>query len=815
MTAFMHDFRYALRLLAKNPGFAVVAVLTLALGIGANAAIFSVVNGILLEPLGYAQPGRIMRLQTSWAGEPDADISPAEYYDYRDELEVFSDFGVYAFSAAALTGGDRPERLRGVYVSSGVLPALGVPPLHGRVFTAEEELPGHDVAILGFDLWQRRFGGDEKVIGTGILLNGRARTIVGIMPPGFRMPEDYVSGENTEAWLPLGIDRATVPNRGSHFLAGVGRLAEGAGAERASAAVSALAGRMVERFPDDYPVDMQFTATAIPLAEDIVGPVRRVLIVLLCAVGLLLIAACANVASLVLARADARQSEFALKTALGAGRARLVRQLVVESLALSTAGGLLGLLLALGAVRLLVALQPPDLPRLDAIAVDLRVVAFTLVAIGLTSLLLGVVLALQATGNRLAAALHEAGARATAARQGLRTGLVVAEMAVALVLLIGAFLLVRSFAELSAVDPGYRTERVLTAEVTLPAGSYPGQPEVTSFFRELLDRVAALPGVEASGAVSNLPLATDLGDLNFDIEGREMPSSEVSPKADWQAVTPGYLEAMRIGLLRGRGIRATDDARATGVVVINETAAQRYWRGEEPLGTRFRLGGGAAPGWVTVVGIARDVRHAGFDEAPRSQIYLPHAQFEFWNDGGPVRNLTLTIRTAGEPESLAKAVSAEVAAIDPDLPVARFRSMEDVVSSAVARPRLMMLLLSTFAGVALLLGAIGVYGVMGQLVSRRSREMGIRLALGATGRQVGGLVLKRSLLLTLAGVGVGLVAALATTRALSGLLFGVTPLDAVTFLSAPLALVAVAMLAAWIPVLRATRVDPNVVLRHE
>lgn len=809
------DVRYALRTLRKSPGFSVVALVTLALGIGANTAIFSVVDAVVLQPLGYVHPERVVRVQTSWVNEPDADISPAEYFDYRDELDVFSAMGVYAFASPSITGDDRPERLRGAFVSSGVLPALGSQPLLGRVFTDEEELPGHDVAILGFDLWQRRFDGSEDVIGHSVLLNGRARTVVGVLPADFRLPEDYVDGESTEVYLPLGIDRTTVPDRGSHFLAGVARLAPGVTLERAAAAVTALARRMTERYADDYPAEMRFTATALPLADDIVGPVRPALYVLLCAVGLVLLVACANVANLLLARADARRSEFALRTALGAGRGRIVRQLVVESLVLAAAGGALGLLLALGGIELLVALQPPDLPRIDSVAIDPRVLGFTAAAIALTGVLLGIVPALQASRGGPAAALHDGSTKATDGRQRLRGALVVVEIAVALVLLIGAALLVRSYAELRNVDPGYRVDRVLTTEVDLPAASYPGQPEVTLFYRELLDRVSQLPGVTAAGAVSNLPLATHLGDLNFDIEGREEAPGDVSPAADWQTVTPGYFDAMQLAILRGRGIEHTDDADAPGVVVVSETTAARYWPGEDPIGQRFRLGGGAAPGMVTIVGIARDVRHASFDAPPRSQMYLSHAQFEFWNDGGPVRGLTLAVRTAGEPAGLTGAIRRVAAELDPALPLAEFRTMEQVASASMARPRLMMTLLAAFAAVALVLGAVGVYGVMAWLVGRRTREMGIRMALGARGRDVAGLILKRSLALTAAGIAAGIVIAAAATRALAGMLYGVTPLDAWTFACVPLALAAVAMLAAWMPTRRATRLDPNVVLRHE
>lgn len=810
----IQDVRHALRLLRKSPGFTTVALATLALGIGANTAIFSVVSGVVLQPLDYTEPERIVRVQTSWAGEPDAGISPAEYFDYRDGLTVFSAFGVYAFSSPAITGGDRPERLRGAFVSSGLLPALGVQPLVGRVFTAQEELPEHDVAILSYGLWQRRFGGAEAIVGEHVVLNGRALTIVGVLPPGFRMPEDYTSGETTEVYLPLGVDRTTIPNRGSHFLAGVARLAPGITAERAAAAVTALARGMVDGFPEDYPRDMQFSATAFPLADDVVGPVRPALFILLAAVGLLLLVACANVANLLLARAEARQGEFAVRTALGARRGRLLAQLVVESLVLAALGAALGVLLAIGGIELLTVLQPPDLPRIGAVTIDWRVLAFTTATAGLTGLLLAVFPALAAGRTPPAAALHASGARSSGGRSRLRSALVAGEIAVALVLVVGATLLVRSYAELSAVDPGYRVEGVLTTDMTLPAARH-ADVEVPLFYERLLDAVGQLPGVSSAGLVSNLPLATDLGDLNFDIAGRATSEGAVSPKADWQVVTPGYFEAMGIPLLAGRGIERIDDADAPGVVVISASTAARYWPGEDPLGKRIRLGGGARPGWVTIVGVARDVRHAAFDEPPGSQMYLAHQQFQFWDDGGPVRGLTLVVRTPGEPAALAGMLRQAVAELDPALPLSGFSTMEQVVSESLARPRFMMSLLAGFASVALVIGAVGVYGVMAWLVGRRTRELGIRLALGAMARDVAGLILKDSLVITAAGIAIGVLLAALLTQALSGMLYGVSPLDGWTFAGVPLVLAAVAMLAAWLPARRAARVDPNVALRQE
>jgi putative ABC transport system permease protein len=811
-----HDFRYALRALGKRPGFTLVAVLTLALGIGANTAIFSVINGVLLRPLPYGEPERVVQLVNHWEGTTAGDLSPLEFFDYRERLRSFQSLGAYAVGPVNLTGGDAPERLRAGHLSASMFPALGVAPALGRAFAEEEDAPGTgDVVVLGHGLWARRFGASPGVLGEPILVNGRQRVVVGVMPPEFRLPLDLAEDEAAELFLPLGMDRTSVPNRGSHFLRSAGRLRPGISPAEAAREAAAVAERFVREYPEDYPAAMRFGATVVPMREAVLGDVRGVLLVLFGAVGLVLLIACTNVAHLLMLRADARRRELAVRTALGASRGRVVRQLLVESTVLGLLGGVAGVALAAAAVGMIPLLQPPDLPRLSEVRLDWTVVAFAAGVSLLAALLFGVAPALAAGRAEVYSVLRESGRTSTpdAGRRRFRAGLVVAEVALAVVLLLGAGLLIRSLAALNRVDPGFRPEEVLTLRLSLPSADYPENERVVGFYRELLDRLAARPGVVAAGAVTNLPLASTLGDLGFDIAGRTVPEGEARPRADWQAVTPGYFEAVGMRLVRGRGIEPRDDEQAPGVVVISESVASRYWPGADALGERIQLPG--EPGWVTVVGIAGDVRHAALDQPPRPELYVPHAQFRSWNGGTAVRSMAVAIRTAGDPLALAPAVRAEIRAMDANLPVAELRGLAQIRAESVAQPRFVALLLGAFAAVAVALAALGVYGTLAYLVAQRTGEIGVRMALGACAAGILRLVVAQGVGLALLGVLLGLSAGFALTRLLEQQLYGVRATDAVTFVAVPVVLLLVAFAASYLPARRATRIDPLVAIRTE
>lgn len=590
-----HDLRYAVRKLLKSPGFTAVALLTLALGIGANTAIYSVVDGVLLEPLPYPDADRVVCVWNEWEGSPRANISPAEYFDYRDRVEAFEAFGVYAASSFNMTGGDQPERVRGAFVSAGLYDAFGIEPLLGRVHAPEEDLPGQDdVVVLSHGLWQRAFGGSPDVLGRTITLDGQTRTVVGVMPRSFRLRDYYRDGASDDLFVPLGVDRSSIPNRGSHFLAGVARLAPGVTVAEGTAAVHAVAQRM-----------------------------------------------------------------------------------------------------------------------------------------------------------------------------------------------------------------------------TLPEATYPDEPDVVRFYDRLLRRVEGLPGVRAAGAVSGLPLATTRGDLNFMVEGRPVPEAAAGPAADWQVVSPGYFEAIGMRLVRGRGIGPEDRADAPGAVVINETMAETYWPGEDPIGQRILLGGGAGPEWPTVVGIVADVRHSGLAAPPRPEMYLPHAQFRLWDSGESIGGMTLAVRTETDPAALSAAVRREVRALDPNLPLTAFRTMDEIAAASIAERRFSMLLMALFAAAALVLAAVGIYGIMAYAVTRRRHEIGIRMALGARRSNVAGMVVRQAGTLALAGIGLGLLVGLAAARLLSSMLYEISPTDPATAAGAAVVLAAVSLLAGYLPARRASRVDPMVALREE
>jgi len=816
MSDLLLDLRYAFRMLRRAPAFTGAAVLTLAIGIGANTAVFSVINAALLRPLPYPEQDRLLDVGNRWEGSPRAALSPAEYFDYRAAVGAeLTALGVYAVGPLNLTGAGEPVRLRAGFVSADLLPALGVVPVVGRPFTADEETAGRAVALLSHGLWQRHFGGDPAIVGRPITLDGAAHEVAGVLPPGFRLPEDYQDGVATDLLVPLGLTPADVTARGSHFLLGVGRLAPGVTRDRAEAALATIAARFVRDFPDDYPRDMGFAVNVTPLAERVVGPARQPLFLLLGAAGFVLLVACANVANLLLVRLDARRAELAVRTAVGAGRSRILRQLLVESLALGLAGGAAGVALAWWGIQVLLALRPPDLPRFTEVTLDLRVLAFTgITALG-TGLVFGLLPAFRASDRAISAGLQAAGRAAVRGGGRLRHGLVMGQVALALVLLAGAGLLGRSLAALYGVDPGYRVDQVLTGELSLPTADYPEERQVVDLFAAVRERVAALPGVRAAGGVSNLPLATGLGDLNVEIEGREKAAGEVSPRGDWQVVTPGYFDAMGLRLRRGRFIDERDRSDAPGAVVINETMAARYWPGQDPLGTRFKLGGSAGPGWVTVVGIVGDVRHGSLADAPTSQMYLPHAQFRFWNGGSVVRALTLAVRASGDAAALAGAVRGALQAVDPRVPLADVRTMREVRATSLGRERFLFVLAAVFGVVALTLGALGIYGVLAYSVARRTREIGLRLALGARTADVARLVIREGGVITGIGLAAGLLGALALGRLLRGLLFDVAPLDPFTLVAAPLLLAAAALLACWLPARRAARIAPMEALRHE
>lgn len=819
MSSILSDLRVAVRSLVRKPGFTLVVIATLALGLGANTAIFSVVHGVLLAPLPYPEPDRLVHLHNRWEEVPQGDLSPAELVDYRDELDSFSSFGAYATGEVTLAEpGGEAVRLPAAAVSAELLPMLGPRLILGRHFTHEEELPDRgNVVILSHGLWQRRFGGTDGVLGRRVEIDGAAATVVGVAESALRLPSDFADAEPTALYVPLelgGVDRS---KRGSHYLHGVGRLAPGTSLERAREEVDRVAAGFVEAHPDDYPPGMRFASYLVPLAQDVVGPAQPALAVLLGAVLLLLLVACINVANLTLARLRERRRELAVHTALGAGRTRLLRLVLAESLLLAVAGGVTGVLLAAWITEVLPGLLPAGLPRLSQVRLDLPVLLFAAAATVGSACIFGLAPAWRWASQAPGDALLGGGGRASEDREGRRfTGaLVVAQVALALVLLAGAGLLTRSFLHLLGVDPGFTTRGVATLDVHLPSQEYAETPRVTGFYARLLDEVRALPGVESAGAVAGLPLTGGGGDLNIRIEGKpDLPGGE-NRDADWRVVTPGYFEALDMTILRGRGLTAADDEDAPGAVVINETLARQYWPGENPLGARFELGGGAGPGWVTVVGVVGDVRRRGLDQDdPVRQMYLPHAQFRFWGSGDPAYSLSLVVRSERTPSDLAPELRRAVHGLDPKLPLEQVRSLDEIRHASVATPRFLLLLVVAFSVLAVALAAVGLYGVLAYAVSRRRREIGIRMALGARAGEVSGLVLRQGFLLTALGLVLGLGGAIAVSRLLTNLLYATSPTDVATLSVVSLILLGITGIACFVPARRAARTDPAVVLKE-
>ncbi|HEX8272227.1 MAG TPA: ABC transporter permease [Longimicrobiaceae bacterium] len=808
MDTLLQDVRYAFRRLRKSPGFAAVAILTLALGIGANSAIFSVVNAVLLRSLPYADAERLVLVTHLTSTGDRAPMSPANFRDARREVRSLEELSFWSYSGSGrtLTGVGDPVQLDAASVGAGFFDVLRARPLLGRTFRPDENEPGHNrVAVLGHGVWRQRFGADPKVVGRTITLDGEPYQVVGVMPEGFGYPGDR------EVWVPQEYEEffMSEASRGSWFMVGIGRLKPGVPHERAAREVAALGARLSRQYPE---TNATVGLTSISLYENMVGDVRTSLLVLLGAVGLVLLIACANVANLLLARAAAREAEVAVRVALGAGRRRLIRQLLAESLVLALLGGLAGLLLAVWGTSALVALDPQGIPRLDEVRVDGTVVAFTLGAALLAGVLFGMVPAVQVTRSGLFGSLREGGRGALSGRGSarVRSALVVVEMALAVMLLAGAGLLIRSFVRLQEVDPGFRTEGALSFTLSLPSAAYGEDAARAAFYERLLERLEGLPGVRSAAAVSQLPMGGSAQFLTFAVDGRAPVQPGNDPAAQVLRATPGYFRSLAIPVERGRAFSEQDRAGTPRVVVLNRAAVRRFFPGEEPLGQRILMALGADTVTVPweVVGVVGDVRHFGVEAEAQPAMYFPQAQ-------APAGSMGVVVRTAVAPLSVAGAVRREVRALDPNLPLGDLQPLEQLTADSVSQPRFYMLMLCIFAGVALALAAIGIFGVISYSVAQRTREIGVRVALGADPASVLRIVVGGALGLAALGVGIGLLGALAGTRVLSGLLFGVAATDPATYAGVAVVLLAVAGLASWLPARAATRVDPAIALRAE
>jgi putative ABC transport system permease protein len=828
MQTLLQDLRHGLRMLSKSPGFTIVAVLTLALGIGANTAIFSVVNGVLLRPLSYRNSPSLVNVWGRFAkqGIPQNWISEPEYWDLLDHNESFSQIAAYALGRGAnLTRADaRPVQVSAANATADVLPLLGVAPLLGRSFTPEEDQPGRShVLLLSYALWQSQFGGDPNIVNKSIQLDAEPYTVVGVLPKQFSL------GGKQDLWTPLELDRAKPQDRGSHYMHVIARLKPGVEPAQASGALSRFAGDLRRAYPSNYGRDPEdFGVYLVPVKEQLVSSLRPALFVLLGAVSFVLLIACANVANLLLAHASSREQELAVRATLGAGRGRLVRQLLTESLLLALAGGLLGLLLAywgVGALRLLV---PGNTPRMEEVRLDPSVLAFTFCVSLLTGLFFGLAPAWHVARTDLRESLNKIGRGSSASRASrrLRAALVVSELALAVLLLVGAGLLIRSFSRLLEVSPGFQTEHLLTMRISLPDKVYPDGVPVQNFFAQLMARVSALPGVQAAGTVSQMPLTesytsgsvyfedTSVSDLPKLSQLGNLPYMEI----DQRSATPGYFKAMQIPLVRGRLLNSADDASAPLVAVVDADFASRFWPNGDAVGRRVAVDAipdvkPLTPRWRTIVGVVGHVKHYSLDVEGREQIYLPHAQ-PLFGVYSP-RDMTLAVRTSLDPPSVTSAIRDQVYAMDKDLPLYNIATMDQLISDSVAQPRLNLSLLVAFAVLALLLAAVGVYGVMAYAVTQRTQEFGIRLALGAGRTDVLKQVFFEGGRLAALGLTFGLAAALALTRLMASLLFGVKPADPLTLGVAAALLIFVAFAACYIPARRATRVDPIVALRYE
>jgi putative ABC transport system permease protein len=809
----VQDVRYGMRVLLKHKAFTAIAVITLALGIGANSAIFSVVNELLLRPLPYHDPERIVML---WEVSPDGrhqnTASRANFRGWRAQSTSYEHMAAFSDQRLTLTGDFEPEEVSGQLALPEIFNVLGVQPILGRTLLPEDAQPNSPlVAVLSYGLWQRRFGGQSNVIGQPVTLNGRKFEIVGVMPPNFQfhIKQRSGTGRPAEIWIVLPMPSGTIEAERGRFLSTVAKLKPGVSAEQAGAELRTIAARLSDEVPE---FNKNFSAEVLPLREQFFGNVRRPLWLMLGAVGFVLLIACANVANLLLSLATSREKEIALRAALGARRSRIVRQLLTESLLLALLGSVLGLGFAWLGIKALPLISPRDVVSLAGVSLNVSVLIWTLGVSLLTGIIFGLAPALHISRLNLNDSLKEGGKAESGQASGsrrLRNALVVSEIALAVVLLASAGLLIRSFIGLQHVDRGFNPDNVLSMVVRLPGARYPEDAQLVQFFNQAMERMRNLPGVQSAGMINFLPLYGGLGsNTAFKIMGRPAPPPGQDPTCDVRVVDAGYFQTLGIPLLRGRNFSDAEQREAKRVILINEALARKHFPNEDPIGQRLDVAMFETPVVTEIVGVVGNVRYDSLiDEAPEA-VYFPHPELAY-----PF--MTLVLRTDGDPTAFAPAVQREIRSLDPNQPVSDVRTMDQVMSEAVARSRFNTLLLGLFAGLATLLSAVGIFGVMNYSVALRTREIGLRLAVGAQPRQVLLLILKQGLMLTVVGVGLGLLAAFALTRLLTGLLFGVEAVDATTFATISLLLVLVSLLACYLPARRAMRIDPMLALRYE
>jgi putative ABC transport system permease protein len=818
METLLKDIRYGLRGLIKRPGFTLVAIITLALGIGANTAIFSVVNAVVLRPLPYAEPDRLMTLWETMPGTDQRSVAPGNFVDWKSQNKTFEDLAATFYGNFNLTSDGDPDRIDGATITSNLMSVLGVNAQLGRTFQADDdEHQDRNVVLISDGLWKRRFNADRNVIGHSITIDETPHTIVGVMGHGFQFPS------RSDLWV-LGRNRGAVPmslisqvptndwvhERDAHFIRVIGRLKPGVTISQAQSDIAAVTRRLEQDFPKS---NAGLGSNVVPLHAQVVGDVRSMLFILLGAVGFVLLIACTNVANLMLARATQRDREIAIRTAVGASRLRLIRQLLTESLLLSIVGGLAGLLVSIWAVAVFVKLSPGDIPRLNEASVDFRLLGFTLLVSLLTGLGFGLLPAFQATRTNLNTSLKEGGTKASEGRQrrGARNILVVTEIALAQVLLVGAALLAVSYVRVTEINPGFNPDRVLTAKIAPSNKKYPDSKSRATYYTTVLERLQSLPGVVSAGMVMNLPLTGSSMNRGFRVEGRPVPKADENVTMDFQIVSPNYFSTLQIPIKRGRGLNTTDVETTEPVIVINETMARQYWPNEDAVGKRMGIGESTKyTSWRTIVGIVSDSRHASLSELPVPTAFIAYRQdLESWPRMGFV------IRAKTDAASLTSAVRRELAEIDRAQPVYAIEPMENLMRTSVAQRRFIMSLLGSLSAIALMLAMVGIYGVISFSVSERTQEIGIRIALGARAADVLRMVLGQGMRVALIGIVIGLGAAFVLTRLLTSMLFEVSATDPRTFSIVAALLGAVAFFACYIPARRATKVDPLVALRYE